>query len=120
MPEIYEYVNNEPLRSEKEVEEWLSSENNLFTENAVMMSVKKLLTYSDEYLCENCGFVSKKSEDFCELFVETTDKKLIVKRELKTLSEIADINWNIGELLVTFPMSEQLVFDFLLSNSYTP
>lgn len=112
LPEIYEDVNNEPLRSEKEVEEWLSSENNLFTENAVMMSVSKLLKYSDEYLCEKCGLVSKKNEDFCELFIEIIDKELIVKRELKTLGEIADINWNVGELLVTFPMSEQLVFDF--------
>ncbi len=112
LPEIYEDVNNEPLRSEKEVEEWLNSEKNLFTENAVMMSVSKLLKYSDEYLCEKCGFVSKKNEDFCELFIETIDKELLVKRELKNLGEIADINWNVGELLVTFPMSEQLVFDF--------
>ena len=111
-PENYEDVNNEPIRSGKEVEDWLNSKREVLKNTAVMMSVGKFLDYSDEYHCYKCGKVSSKSDNFCEVIIETTETELTVKRNLKTLGEIAGINWTTGELLIAFPLYEQLIFDF--------
>lgn len=111
-PENYEDVNNEEMKTEKDIENWINGNREIFKNTAVMLSVRKFLDYSDEYHCYKCGKISQKSDNFCEVVIETTESEVVVRRSLKTLGEIAGVNWNKGDLLVAFPIYEQVRFNF--------
>ncbi len=99
-------------KSEILVAEWADIQPSFFSAPEKQLDIQEFKDYTKSFLCQKCGMKSEKSNDSCELQIESIANKIYVKRELKTLKEITDIMWTKESSLVSFPMYEQVVFDF--------
>lgn len=106
--EIYD---NKSVRKEK-IDEWRKSNNKYFMLWETMFFADELKDYSGDFTCTKCGLMSEKTKSFFEINLKTTETTLEIKRELKHIKDITEINWMKEILLVSFPMYERIVFDF--------
>ncbi len=109
---IYSEVYDDEEVRKTRIQHWLDNFGSVFMGYDTMFFIDELRDFSGDFTCSECGFMSEKSNGFCNVQLETKADTLTIKRELKHLKDITDINWSKENLLINFPMYEQIVFDF--------
>ena len=109
---LYAEVYDDEEARKVRIQHWLDNFGTVFMGYEAMYFIDELRNFSGDFTCRECGFLSEKSDEFCNVQLETKAETLTIKRELKHLMDITDINWTKENLLIKFPMYEQVVFDF--------
>ncbi len=94
------------------IQHWLDNFGTVFMGYDTSFFIDELRNFSGDFTCSECGFLSEKSDEFCEINLIVRESGFVLKRELRHLKDITDIKWTKENLLVSFPMYEQVVFDF--------
>lgn len=106
-------------KSEAEISEWANIQLSMMDEPGEELSVQDFFDYSGEYICGYCGYSSMRLRNIIEIYVYYIDCRLYVKKEIKNLSELVSVKWLSGGADVSFPIYEQLVFNFENGNVYS-
>ena len=101
-----------PKKSNSEILEWANIQLSFFGESNSVLKIQDFNEYSESFICPECGYCSRKTDDYANISIEAAENRVYVKREIKKLSELITTEWFEGKISVDFPVYECVVFDF--------
>ena len=107
-----------PKKSKATIWKWSDVQPSLEAKPDAVLQIQLAEDFSDELICPECGYSSHKSDKYTCLDIDCAFGKLVVKREIKNLSDFVSMKWLSGTVGIGFPVYEQIVFDVEKGEAY--